>query len=379
MNDRRSTDGLPDDQNRTIEERRKHIESWSYGVETALCAEEPRSTIVCREMEGNEPVTRASEEVKEEPGSVASLLGEIDLTAAVEQTLEVKKEQILEENPEGDHDKNESQRECGKDDTDQEARKLEEIEKYIAQQKRTARAKVAAQAIEAKFQKDECAIPSANASPPNVPDDQPNQQSGADDVIRRCLLSAIPSIIATPGTDILELISLDTLIKLLGLNIDLSDCWERTLMRRNASASIETFLAECAPDPYAWSILRREGPFTLNLWMVIHTFEQDRNRPRGREYLIGILEALEEVFKGDVKWEIVPDNVAQAVMRRAIAVAKEGPDPPGYEWGEDSRIDLFLAMVANKSESSLFGTPDTDNPRYWDFWMRRGGFGSNSS
>lgn len=127
-------------------------------------------------------------------------------------------------------------------------------------------------------------------------------------------------------------------------------------------------MAECAPDPYAWSILRREGPFTLNLWRAIHTFEQDGNRPRDREYLIGILETLEEVFKGDVKWEIVPDNVA-----------KEGPDPPGYEGGEDSRIDLFLAIVANKSESSLFGTPDTDNPRYWGFWMRRGGFDSNSS
>lgn len=48
-------------------------------------------------------------------------------------------------------------------------------------------------------------------------------------------------------------------------------------------------------------------------------------------------------------------------------------------WGEDFQIDPFLAMIADKSESSLFGTPDTDNPRHWDFWMRRGGLGSDSS
>jgi hypothetical protein len=35
----------------------------------------------------------------------------------------------------------------------------------------------------------------------------------------------------------------------------------------------------------------REGPFTLNLGMVILGFEQDENRrSKNREYLIGILE-----------------------------------------------------------------------------------------
>jgi hypothetical protein len=144
---------------------------------------------------------------------------------------------------------------------------------------------------------------------------------------------------------------------------------------KSASANIETFLAEYAPDPYVWSILRREFPFTLNLRMVMRGFEQDKNRrSKNREYLIGIFETLWEILKDGVEWEIVPDNVPRAVMRVAIAVAKEDPDPPGFDRGdEDSRIDPFLALLAAKSESPLFGTPNSDNPRYWEFWMRRSG------
>jgi hypothetical protein len=97
-------------------------------------------------------------------------------------------------------------------------------------------------------------------------------------------------------------------------------------------------------------------------------------------YLISILETLSETLENCVEWEIVPDRVPRAVMRMAIAVAKEGPDPPGVDVGdEDLQIDPFLALIADKSESSLFGTPDSDNPRYWDFWMRRRGFGSEGS
>ena len=60
-------------------------------------------------------------------------------------------------------------------------------------------------------------------------------------------------------------------------------------------------------------------------------------------------------------------------------MAKDGPEPPNFEWGEGSHIDPFLMMVATKSESSLFGTPNSDNPRYWDYWMRRSGFRSDNS
>ena len=64
----------------------------------------------------------------------------------------------------------------------------------------------------------------------------------------------------------------------------------------------------------------------------------------------------------------------------AIAIAKEGPNLPGIDLrDEDFQIDLFWALIADKSESSLFGTLDSDNLRYFDFWMRRGGFGSTSS
>lgn len=167
----------------------------------------------------------------------------------------------------------------------------------------------------------------------------------------------------------------------LGLNIDLSDAWQRLLRLEATSENIETFLGECATDPYAWSILRREGHFKLKLWGVILAFEQDENRKnKNREYLIHILETLGEILENGVEWEIVSDRVPRAVMRMAIAVAKEGPNPPGIDLGDENfQIDSFWALIADKSESSLFGTPDSDNPRYWDFWMRRGGFGSTSS
>jgi hypothetical protein len=199
-------------------------------------------------------------------------------------------------------------------------------------------------------------------------------------VIRRCLQSTIPSIAATTGTDILELISLDILNRHLGLNIDLSDSWNRVLKPQSAFASIETFLAECAPDPYAWSVLRREWYFKFNLGRVVQEYEQEEKKANNRECLIGILETLRESLEGDVKWEIVPDKVPGAVMRIAIAIAKDGPDPPTIDWSdEDYSIDPFLLMVAEKSDSSLFGTPDSDNPRYWEYWMQRDGCGSRSS
>jgi len=265
---------------------------------------------------------------------------------------------------------------------DQKSRELEGIQKYIERQRDAAWEKAAVRAKEARLKMTSLTRLSANDSAENFPDNHTKQQGcrktgTADDsaLIRRCLRSAIPSIAATTGTDILELINLDILNEHLGLNIDLSDAWQRLLRLEAASENIETFLGECATDPYAWSILRREGHFKLNKWRVIQTFEQGENRRnKNREYLIGILETLREVLENGVEWEIVPDRVPRAVMRMAIAVAKEGPDPSGIDAGdEDFQIDPFLALIADKSESSLFGTPDSDNPRYWDFWMRRGG------
>lgn len=115
--------------------------------------------------------------------------------------------------------------------------------------------------------------------------------------------------------------------------------------------------------------------------MVILRFEQNEIRwSKNREYLIGILETLLEILGDGVEWETIPDNVLRAVMGMAIAVAKGGPDPPGFDRGdEDSQIDPFLAMIAAKSDSPLLGTPTSDNPRYWGFWLERGGFDSASS
>jgi hypothetical protein len=42
----------------------------------------------------------------------------------------------------------------------------------------------------------------------------------------------------------------------------------------------------------------------------------------------------------------------------AKGYAKEEHDSTGFEWGEDSQTDSFLKLIATKSESSLFGTPD---------------------
>ncbi|KAF2260229.1 hypothetical protein CC78DRAFT_571365 [Lojkania enalia] len=216
------------------------------------------------------------------------------------------------------------------------------------------------------------------------PKQQASQQKEKTDVdvaiIRRCLQSAIPSIAATTGTDILELISLDILNHHLGLNIDLSDSWKRVLKPQSAFASIEMFLAECAPDPFAWSVLRREWYFKFSLGSVVQEYEQEEKKTNNRECLIGILETLRDKLEGDVEWEIVPEKVPRAVMRIAVAIAKDGPNPPYIDWSDESySIDPFLLMVAEKSDSSLFGTPDSDNPRYWEYWMQRDGCGSRSS
>jgi hypothetical protein len=43
-----------------------------------------------------------------------------------------------------------------------------------------------------------------------------------------------------------------------------------------------------------------------------------------------------------VEWEIVSDRVPRAVIRTAIAKAKEGPNPPGIDLrDEDFQIDPF--------------------------------------
>jgi hypothetical protein len=270
----------------------------------------------------------------------------------------------------------------------QKARELEEIQKRAERQKEATREKAAARAKEATRRMTSSAKQSASRSEENLSDDQTRQQASQETstadknaLIQRCLRSAIPSIAATTGTDILELINLDILNEHLGLNIPLSDAWQRLLAPGALFENIEVYLGECATDPYAWSILKREGHFKLSMWGIIRACEEDENR-RGpsRETLIGILETLAEVLGKVMEWEIVPDHVPRAVMRMAIAVARDGPDPPGIDIGhEDFKIDPFLAMIADKSESSLFGTPDTENPRYWDFWMRRGGWGSDSS
>jgi hypothetical protein len=255
-------------------------------------------------------------------------------------------------------------------------KELEEFQKCIKRHREAAKEKAAARAKEAMLKRVSFARPSSGSAE-NSPDDQAKQE----DLIRRCLRSAIPSIAATTGTDILELINLDILNEHLGLNIDLSDAWQRLLGLEATYENIETFLGECATDPHAWSILRREGHFKLKLWGIIRAFEQDENQKnKNREYLIHILETLEEILENGVEWEIVSDCVPRAVMRMAIAVAKEGPNPPGVDLGDENfQIDPFWALIADKSESSLFGTPDSDNPRYWDFWMSRDRCGSVSS
>jgi hypothetical protein len=377
-----------------------YITSWQHQVEEALQTEKPVTGnggrddapgkgVVSWEMDEPGPVTcgydytagtQVDASEKGDRAPVEDLIKDIDFASQAGQINETENSK---RRPNEDEAR---KKERNQTNADQKAKELEGIQKYIAQQKEAARKKAAAQAKEA-LKKANFARSSASGSVENLPNDQAkqhgSQQTGrADgDLIRRCLRSAIPSIAATTGTDILELISLDILNKHLGLNIDISDAWERVLGPQTAYGNVEAFLGECAPDPYAWSILKREGPFTLNLGMVILAFERDENRrSRNHEYLIGILETLREILEDGVQWEIVPDTVPRTVMRMAITVAKEGPDPPGFDGeDEDFRIDPFLALLAGKSESSLFGTPDSDNPRYWNFWSRRDGFNSRSS
>lgn len=139
-------------------------------------------------------------------------------------------------------------------------------------------------------------------------------------------------------SDILELIALNTLVKHLELGVNLSDSWERVIMLKTAYSRIEMFLAECAPDPYAWSVLRREGYFALHLLSAVRRPHESEN---DRKFLITVLESLFDIFNGDVEWEVIPDNKHRALVRRAIAVARDGPDPPNYECGEDSQFDVF--------------------------------------
>jgi hypothetical protein len=93
--------------------------------------------------------------------------------------------------------------------------------------------------------------PEGNAPDNHTKHEGSQEASAADNnaIIRRCLQSAIPSIAATTGTDILELINLDILNEHLGLNIDLSAAWQRLLRLEATSENIETFLGECAIDP----------------------------------------------------------------------------------------------------------------------------------
>ena len=317
------------------------------------------------------------------PSLLEELLKDIDFDS----TTDAEQMRPLEGLKKGPLEEEAEERECKLTNVDQKEDELEGIQKRIERQREAAREKTAARAKEAMLKMTSFAKLSSGSAE-NSPDDRSKQERSqdagtADDsaIVRRCLRSAIPSIAATTGTDILELINLDILNEHLGLNIDLSDAWQRLLKLEAASENIETFLGECATDPYAWSILRREGHFKLKLWGVIRAFEQNEDRKnKNRKYLIHILETIGEILENGVEWEIVSDRVPRAVIRMAIAIAKEGPNPPGIDLGdEDFQVDPFWALIADKSESSLFGTPDSDNPRYFNFWLRREGFGSTSS
>lgn len=345
-----------------------HVDDYSTEAEAEV------STTTQEVRQVNEYIDHTSGTEEDCISQLDELLKGVDFTTSAgpaHKTENLKKEPL---------DGKSQEPENNQPNTSQKERELERIRNE--RENEAAREKAAARAKEAIHKLTGSAKPSASGSEENMSGNRTKRQSSeettTDDgsLIRRCLRSVIPSIAATTGTDILELINLDILNEHLGLNLDLSDSWQRLLVPEAASGNIESFLGECATDWYAWSILKREGHFKLNLWRIIRAFETDENRRNtSREYLIGILEALGEALQKDVEWEIVPDHVPRAVMRMAIAVAKEGPEPPGIDVGdEDFQIDPFLAMIANKSESSLFGTPDTDNPRYWDFWMRRGGF-----
>ncbi|PMD64278.1 uncharacterized protein K444DRAFT_308397 [Hyaloscypha bicolor E] len=226
-------------------------------------------------------------------------------------------------------------------DADQKARELEGIQRRIERQ--AAREKAMARAKEAMHKMTNSAEPSASGPEKDFPNDPTKQQgsqktgaAGDSTLVQRCIQSAIPSIAATTGTDILETINLDLLNEHFDLNIDLSDAWQRLLKPGAIAENIKAYLEECATDPYAWNILKREGHFKLNLWRVTRAYGEDGNRRNtNREYLIAILETLRKILEKDVEWEIVPDRVPRAVMRMAIAVAKEGPNPPGIDVGDE--------------------------------------------
>ena len=359
-----------------------NIDSWKHQVEEAFQSKPATEReVVSWEVDEAGP-GEDGECATGSPSLLEDLLKDIDFdsTTDAEQTrpLEGLKKGPLEEAED---------RECKVTNADQKENELEGFQKCIERQREAAREKAAARAKEAML-KMASLVKQSSGSAENAPDNHTKQEGSQEAsaahghaIVKRCLRSAIPSIAATTGTDILELINFDILNEHLGLNIDLSAAWQRLLRLEATSENIETFLGECATDPYAWSILRREGHFKLKLWGVIRAFEQDENRKnKNREYLIHILETLGEILENGVEWEIVSDRVPRAVIRMAIAIAKEGPNPPGIDLrDEDFQIDPFWALIADKSESSLFGTPDSDNPRYFEFWMHRGGFGSTSS
>lgn len=112
-----------------------HIESWREAVEEMFRTEEPHSLRtdtpgliedLPRKIGENIPVTHVSE-LKED-----SLLGDFidDLMSGVEQTAEIENMQIPErENPERKSGSQEE--ESNNDKSDQQVRKLEEVQRYI--------------------------------------------------------------------------------------------------------------------------------------------------------------------------------------------------------------------------------------------------------
>jgi hypothetical protein len=60
-------------------------------------------------------------------------------------------------------------------------------------------------------------------------------------------------------------------------------------------------------------------------------------------------------------------------VRRATAIAKEEPSPPGLDRSDDDfQIEPFMTITANNSALSLFCAADSDKPRYWDYWAKYG-------
>lgn len=324
------------------------IESWKFEVEEAHQVEEAQSSSEDRaveqedhEMDEADPIThtRTGTDPRTEydaPDSITSSMMDRIFFGAENSDQEQQEHERVQWN------------------SHRKARKLNEIKEHMMRQKEAVRAKIRMQGTENE------------RSSRTVGLGESSQQIKADDVVRRCLLSAVPTIAATTGTDIIEMIGFDIVNQKLQLDLDLSDGWKRLFDPGDAISNIDVFLAYCAPDPHAWDILQSDGAFILKLGWVIMKFVEEENRPRDRDFLITILETLAGIFKNDPVWDIFPDNIPRVLLTKAIAVAKEGPDPPGFERGEES-------------EKSLFGTPESDNPKYWGYWLAGGAPDSTSS